>query len=96
MKNKNYIPHTSTQYINLDKSTIRNFADKSLPELYEKRENCCGCSACYSICPVHAILMKPDIEGFLYPVVDASLCIGCYQCLLVCAFKEDQKAKGYF
>ena len=96
MKNKSYIPHTSTQYINVDKCTIGNFADKLLPELYEKRENCCGCSACYSICPVHAILMEPDAEGFFYPVVDASVCIRCYKCLSVCAFKEDQKVKGYF
>ena len=32
--------------------------------------NCCGCQACVSICPVHAIEMKENEEGFLYPVVD--------------------------
>lgn len=66
-----------------------------LPLLFEKKENCCGCSACYSICPKNAISMKEDIEGFLYPIVDESLCIKCYKCISVCAFKKDQKIKGY-
>lgn len=35
-----------------------------------------------------AISMLPDAEGFFYPVVDASICIRCYRCLKVCAFKQ--------
>lgn len=68
---------------------------KALPELYTNRENCCGCSACYAICPRMAIIMEPDEEGFLYPVIDVTICIRCYKCLTVCAFKEDQKNKNY-
>jgi len=69
---------------------------KLLPELYNYSENCCGCSACYAICPVKAISMDPDDEGFLYPTVDAEKCIRCYQCILICAFKDDQQKKGYY
>ena len=60
-------PHQSTRYRNheADKKT------KPLPELYEARENCCGCTACFAVCPVGAIEMEPDDEGFLYPTVDA-------------------------
>lgn len=90
-KSKVYNPHKSTRYRNKDKSA----SQKSLPNLYKNRENCCGCSACYAICPVSAITMEPDEEGFLYPTVDAEKCIRCYRCLSVCAFKADQKAKGY-
>lgn len=72
-----------------------NSNPKPLPELYEKKENCCGCSACFVSCPVGAIKMQPDEEGFLYPAVDAAKCIRCYQCLKVCVFKADQKSKGY-
>lgn len=49
-----------------------------------KKEDCCGCHACVSICPVQCIQMQPDAEGFLYPVVDESLCTDCGLCESVC------------
>lgn len=64
-------------------------------ELYVEKENCCGCSACFSICPANAIQMMPDKEGFLYPVINDVKCIECRKCLSVCNFKNDQLEKGY-
>ncbi|MGN1139139.1 MAG: 4Fe-4S dicluster domain-containing protein [Ruminococcus sp.] len=61
--------------------------NKELPILYTKKEECCGCTACYSICPKGAISMVEDSEGFLYPSVDENKCVCCYSCLKVCAFK---------
>lgn len=29
-----------------------------------KKENCCGCHACYNVCPKFAINMVADKEGF--------------------------------
>lgn len=52
------------------------------------KKDCCGCTACSSICPQEAIKMKPDFEGFLYPVVDKQLCINCGLCQTVCAFQD--------
>lgn len=49
-----------------------------------KPEECCGCTACYASCPVGAIEMKADFEGFLYPNVDLNKCIDCGKCLKVC------------
>lgn len=48
------------------------------------KKNCCGCSACYSICPKNCIEMKADEEGFLYPNVNKDLCINCGLCEKVC------------
>jgi len=45
---------------------------------------CTGCHACYAICPVDAISMVPNIEGFLYPYINNDLCIDCGKCVLVC------------
>ena len=36
--------------------------------LFKNKKTCCGCGACASICPKEAISMKPDNQGFIYPV----------------------------
>lgn len=61
---------------------------KDLPVLFKEKEECCGCSACYSSCPKNAISMLADLDGFEYPQVDAEKCIRCYLCLRVCPFKK--------
>lgn len=53
------------------------------------KENCCGCTACASICPHQAINMEPDTLGFLYPKVDTEKCIDCGLCEKVCAFHSN-------
>lgn len=47
------------------------------------KTNCTGCSACYSVCPVHCITMQQDEEGFLYPE-SSDACIHCGLCEKVC------------
>ena len=47
----------------------------------KRKEECCGCSACYAVCPKEAILMVADDEGFEYPQIEDSKCIRCYQCI---------------
>ena len=49
-------------------------------------KECCGCSACESICTHNAIHMKPQELGFLYPEIDESKCVNCRLCEKVCAF----------
>lgn len=46
--------------------------------------NCCGCSACATICPKKCISMVADTEGFLYPQVNPEGCIECGLCEQVC------------
>ena len=125
INSKRYTPHESIRYINI----VGDLGSReALPKLYEHRENCCGCTACYAICPMSgtnrsktairtnengeplvfefltpgtgglrltyehsgAITMLPDEEGFLYPVIDAGICVRCYKCVSVCAFKDAQ------
>lgn len=52
------------------------------------KADCCGCTACASICAHQAITMKPDTLGFLYPKVDIEKCTNCGLCEKVCAFNE--------
>lgn len=48
------------------------------------KQDCCGCSACASICPKQCITMVADVEGFFYPTVNEKDCINCGLCEKVC------------
>lgn len=61
--------------------------ERAFPVLYYRKEECCGCTACYAICTKSAIAMVEDEEGFVYPLVDEERCIKCHMCLEVCPIK---------
>ena len=52
-------------------------------------KDCCGCTACASICAHDAITMEPDALGFLYPKVDEAKCVDCGLCEKVCQFNDN-------
>lgn len=56
--------------------------------IYGKKEECCGCTACYAICPQNAIYMQKDQEGFEYPEIDEEKCCNCGICIKVCPTKS--------
>lgn len=60
------------------------------------KSNCCGCTACASICNHDAITMKPDELGFLYPSVDITKCVNCGLCEKVCQFHPGYKRYDNF
>lgn len=57
------------------------------------KSKCCGCTACKSICPKQAIIMKQDEEGFLYPIIDKTKCVNCGLCDKVCPIKNAKEEK---
>ena len=64
------------------------------------KNDCCGCTACYNICPKKAIAMEADEEGFLYPQVNKELCVECGLCEKVCPiqhmpFANNTKKESY-
>lgn len=48
------------------------------------KETCTGCGACIHVCKHHALSMKADNEGFLFPQMDVSKCVGCGLCDMIC------------
>lgn len=68
-------------------------------EIKDKKD-CCGCTACESICPMKCIRMIADEEGFMYPKVDSKKCVNCHLCERVCPIinkpKLPQKSEAAF
>ena len=50
---------------------------------------CYGCSACRDLCPVQAIEMKQDEEGFFRPAVNEEKCIHCGLCEKSCIWGKN-------
>ena len=61
---------------------------KAIPILFNKKDECCGCTACFAICPKTAITMVEDEEGFEYPHLNAEKCIKCSMCVNVCPINK--------
>ncbi len=53
------------------------------------KRDCCGCTACETICPHDAIEMQADSLGFFYPMVDSEKCVDCGICERVCQFNDN-------
>lgn len=58
------------------------------------KAQCCGCTACASICMHKAITMQPDEEGFLYPIVNLDLCTDCGLCEKSCPIIKRNSVNG--
>lgn len=52
------------------------------------KNKCTGCTACKNACPVDAITMKQDEEGFLFPYIESKKCINCGKCISVCQIEN--------
>lgn len=58
------------------------------------KASCCGCGACFQICPKQCISLSQDKEGFLYPIVDDEKCIQCGLCEKVCPVINQSELKS--
>ena len=61
---------------------------------------CTGCSLCVNVCPIDAIKLKADNEGFLFPLVDENKCVNCGLCAKKCPqltqqFSYEEGFKSY-
>lgn len=57
-------------------------------------DTCTGCGACASVCPKGCLEMKPDQDGFYYPVANTNQCIECHTCEKVCHIVTPEECKS--
>lgn len=74
---------------------LKNAIYGELPDKHEEnyletgnKFNCFGCELCKDICPVHAIEMVEDGDGFKYPKIDKEKCIKCGLCEKKCIYRK--------
>ena len=73
--------------------TREGIGNRMFKDIECKKENCCGCQACTDVCPVNAIHMCVDEEGFWYPQIDKAKCTKCGLCESVCPLKGSRRDK---
>lgn len=54
------------------------------------KDSCIGCAACVNACPRSCIKMQEDKWGYIYPVIDDSLCTDCGLCVKVCPSNKNK------
>lgn len=61
----------------------------SLNSVLKSETRCTGCGACAEKCPIGAIKMTADGEGFKYPRIDTEKCADCGLCRSTCPVNLD-------
>lgn len=67
----------------------------AVPNIANSEKNCCGCSLCANICPQKAIMIKANKKGFLFPQINAALCVSCGACEKVCPLINNANGKRH-
>lgn len=68
-----------------DEWTLLACFERIMPETLGFQLACTGCGCCRNICPVDAIKMQYESDGYLKPAVDKNKCINCGICVKACS-----------
>lgn len=91
-KKLNEMRNESKEYLFSALDNLKNVEVE--PDVKGKITNyCCGCGACHAVCPVNAIEIVDDEQGFQHYKINKEKCIECGMCRKVCPMlKLDTKS----
>lgn len=55
------------------------------------KSECCGCTACVTVCPKKCLVVEKDEYGFMFPRLEKpEECIHCHRCEVVCPLEKNK------
>lgn len=78
----------SLKFLRNSLDAVQAYADSVslVKNLFFKNQLCCGCGACVAMCPVSAVKVRLNNDGFYAASVDYDICISCGKCGKVCPY----------
>lgn len=61
-----------------------------MESVFVTKDKCCGCTACFNVCPKNAITIQVNGGGYSYPAINPELCINCGLCQKTCQFSKPE------
>ncbi len=78
----------SIEYLKNAVYSISEIEEVKTQNIYAYNSLCCGCGSCKEACPVSAINIKMNEQGFYQASVDDKLCVNCGKCISVCPVQQ--------
>ncbi len=92
----NFLREKSEAFLISSLAETENTSEKQKVKKHILQTNslCCGCGACKEICPVNAIEIVMNEDGFYSAAVDENGCISCGKCKSVCPMENEDNFKN--
>lgn len=82
----------SIDYLKNAINSLSELEEVETQNIYTYNSLCCGCGTCKEVCPVSAINIKMNEQGFYQSFVDDTLCVNCGKCVSVCPVQQRKEA----
>lgn len=82
----------SIEYLKNAIYSLNKIEEVKTKNIYTYNSLCCGCGSCKEVCPVSAINIKMNEQGFYQSFVDDKLCVNCGKCISVCPVQQRKEA----
>ncbi len=86
----------SEEFLTVSLDKTEEASEKALIKKHILQTNslCCGCGVCKNVCPVNAVEINMNTDGFYHAEVNGNVCISCGKCVSVCPMEAENSFKN--